>query len=45
VVVSPDVLVRLATAFVTTNVQGLPLVYRTFDTEAQAMQWLAQQPG
>jgi len=45
VVVSPDVLVRLATAFVTTNVQGLPLVYRTFDTDAQATEWLAQQPG
>jgi hypothetical protein len=45
VVVSPDVLVRLATAFVTTNVQGLPLTYRTFDTDAQATQWLAQQLG
>ncbi|MDO7851166.1 hypothetical protein [Hymenobacter convexus] len=45
VVVSPHVLVRLATAFVTTNVQGLPLTYRTFDTEAQATAWLAQQPG
>ena len=43
VVVSPDVLVRLATAFVTTNVQGLPLTYRTFDTDAQAAAWLAQQ--
>ncbi|MBF9142681.1 hypothetical protein [Hymenobacter properus] len=43
VVVSPDVLVRLATAFVTTNVQGLPLTYRTFDTDAQATQWLGQQ--
>lgn len=43
VVVSPDVLVRLATAFVTTNVQGLPLTYRTFDTDAQATAWLAQQ--
>ncbi|MBF9221659.1 hypothetical protein [Hymenobacter ruricola] len=45
VVVSPDVLVRLATAFVTTTVQGLPLVYRSFDTEAAAAAWLAQQPG
>ena len=43
VVVSPAVLVRLATAFVTTNVQGLPLTYRTFDTDAQATAWLAQQ--
>ncbi|MFD2718969.1 hypothetical protein ACFST9_09600 [Hymenobacter monticola] len=45
VVVSPNVLVRLATAYVTTNVQGLPLTYRTFDTDAQATRWLAHQPG
>jgi hypothetical protein len=45
VVVSPDVLVRLATAFVTTSVQGLPLTYRSFDTDAAATSWLAQQPG
>ena len=43
-VVSADVLVRLATAYVTTNVQGLPLTYRSFETEAAALQWLAQQP-
>lgn len=45
VVVSSNVLVRLATAFVTTSIQGQPLVYRSFDTEAEAAQWLAQQPG
>ena len=45
VVVSPHVLVRLATAFVTTNVQGLPLVYRSFDTDAAAAAWLTQQLG
>ena len=45
VVVSPDVLVRLATAFITTNVQGLPLTYRSFDTDAEAVRWLLQQPA
>lgn len=45
VVVSPAVLVRLATAFVTTNVQGLPLTYRSFDTEEEAERWLLQQPA
>jgi len=43
VVVSPTVLVRLATAFITTYVQGLPLTYRSFDTEADALHWLQQQ--
>jgi hypothetical protein len=45
VVVSPDVLVRLATAYVTTHVQGLPLVYRSFDADADAARWLMQQPA
>ena len=45
VVVSPTVLVRLATAFITTYVQGLPLTYRSFDTEAEALHWLQQQLG
>ncbi len=45
IVVSHDVLVRLATAYVTTNVQGLPLVYRSFDDEAEAVAWLTQQPA
>ena len=43
-VVSPHVMVRLATAYVTTNVQGLPLVYRSCETETEALQWLLQQP-
>ena len=45
VVVSPAVLVRLATAFVTTSVQGLPLTYRSFDTDEEAVRWLQQQPA
>lgn len=45
VLVSPDVLVRLATAYVTTNVHGLPLVYRSFENEAEALRWLQQQPA
>lgn len=44
VLVSPDVFVRLATAYITTNVQGLPLIYRSFDVEADALQWLLRQP-
>ncbi|MBO2010237.1 hypothetical protein [Hymenobacter negativus] len=44
VLVSHDVLVRLATAYVTTHVQGLPLVYRSFDKDADAVRWLVQQP-
>jgi hypothetical protein len=39
------VLVRLATAYVTTHVQGLPLAYRSFDTETEAVRWLLDQPG
>ena len=45
VVVSPDVLVRLSTAYITTNVQGLPLVYRSFDGEAEAVRWLLERPS
>jgi hypothetical protein len=45
VLVSPDVLVRLATAYVTTNVQGLSLTYRSFESETEAVQWLLQQPA
>ncbi|MCR5888185.1 STAS/SEC14 domain-containing protein [Hymenobacter sp. J193] len=44
VLVSTDVMVRLATAYVTTQVQGLPLVYRSFETEGAAIAWLLQQP-
>lgn len=35
---------RLATAFVTTHVQGLPVRYRSFDNEADATAWLLGQP-
>jgi hypothetical protein len=45
VVVSANVLVRLATAYVTTNVQSLPLVYRSFDCATEAEHWLKQQPS
>ncbi|HEX8350498.1 MAG TPA: hypothetical protein VF598_11090 [Hymenobacter sp.] len=44
VVVSPDVMVRLATAYVTTQVHDVPLVYRSFEAEPSAVQWLLQQP-
>ncbi|RSK33184.1 hypothetical protein [Hymenobacter metallilatus] len=43
VLVSEDVFTRLATAYVTTSVQNLPLVYRTFSHEASANAWLLQQ--
>ena len=45
VVVSTNVLVRLATAYITTHVQGLPLVYRSFDNDADVVRWLSQQSG
>lgn len=45
VVVSHDAYTRLATAYITTSVGGLPLRYRSFDEEAQAIAWLRQQPG
>lgn len=44
VVVSPNVMVRLATAYITTQVQGLPLLYRSFEDEAEAVEWLLRQP-
>lgn len=43
VLVSPDVMTRLATAFITTQVQGLPLVYHSFDDEKAAVAWLLRQ--
>jgi hypothetical protein len=43
VIVSEDVFTRLATAYVTTSVQELPLVYRTFTEEATAVAWLLAQ--
>jgi hypothetical protein len=45
VVVGRNVLTRLATAYVTTHVQGLPLVYRSFESEAEAETWLRAQPA
>jgi hypothetical protein len=45
VVVSTDTYTRLATAYITTSVGGLPLRYRSFDTEAEAVAWLVQQPA
>lgn len=44
VVVSTDIFARLATSLITTNVGGLPLRYRSFDTEAGAVAWLLRQP-
>jgi hypothetical protein len=43
-VVATNVLTRLATAYITTSVSGLPLRYRSFDTEAAAISWLLDQP-
>lgn len=45
VLVSPDVMTRLATAYITTKIQGLPLVYHSFDEEATAVSWLLRQVG
>lgn len=44
VVVSTDTYARLATAYITTSVGGLPLRYRSFDAEAEALAWLLRQP-
>lgn len=43
VIVAEDVFTRLATAYITTSVQNMPLVYRTFSDEASATAWLQQQ--
>ncbi|RAK62679.1 hypothetical protein [Hymenobacter edaphi] len=43
VVVSPQVLTRLATAYITTHVQGLPLLYRSFERDEDAAAWLLAQ--
>jgi len=45
VVLSTDIYARLATSFITTSVGGLPLRYRSFDQEAEALAWLRQQPA
>jgi hypothetical protein len=44
VIVSTDAYTRLATAYITTSVSGLPLRYRSFDAEAEAVAWLRRQP-
>lgn len=43
VVLATDIYARLATAYVTTSVHGLPLRYRSFDDEAAAVAWLLRQ--
>ena len=43
ILVSTNVLTRLATSYITTSVQNLPLRYRSFDSEAEAVKWLLQQ--
>ncbi|WP_045689442.1 hypothetical protein [Hymenobacter sp. AT01-02] len=43
VVVSSNVFTRLATAYITTSVQGLPLVYSSFSDEGSAVTWLLGQ--
>ena len=44
VVLAANVLTRLATAFVTSTPE-LPLRYRSFGAEKEALAWLLQQPG
>lgn len=43
VVLATNLYARLAMAYVTTNVQGLPMRYRSFDNEAEAQAWLLKQ--
>ena len=43
ILLASNLYTRLATAFVTTSVQGLPMRYRSFDQEAEAVAWLLQQ--
>jgi hypothetical protein len=43
VLLAANVLTRLATAFVTSTPE-LPLRYRSFSTEVEALDWLIQQP-
>jgi hypothetical protein len=45
VLISTNVMVRLATAYITTHVQGVPLVYQSFDADAAAVAWLLTQPA
>ena len=43
VVLATNLYARLAMAYVTTNVKGLPICYRSFDNEADAEAWLLRQ--
>lgn len=43
VVLATNLYARLAMAYVTTNVKGLPMRYRSFDNEAEAQAWLRNQ--
>ncbi len=43
IILAANLYTRLATAFVTTNVRGLPIRYHSFDNEAQATAWLLLQ--
>lgn len=43
ILVATDTFARLATAYITTNVQGLSIRYRSFDLETEAIAWLLQQ--
>lgn len=43
ILVSANLYTRLATAFVTNNVQSLSIRYRSFDNEAEAAAWLRKQ--
>ena len=43
IVLATNIYARLATAFVTTNVHGLPIRYRSFDEETTAIAWLLKQ--
>jgi hypothetical protein len=45
VVVASNVLTRLATSYVTASFADLPLRYRSFDAEKEALAWLMQQPA
>ncbi|WP_151087060.1 hypothetical protein [Hymenobacter baengnokdamensis] len=43
ILVSVNLYARLATAYITTNVQGLSIRFRSFDKEAEAEVWLRHQ--
>jgi hypothetical protein len=43
IVVASNIYSRLAMSYVTTNMLGLPMRYRSFDDEAEAIDWLLKQ--